>query len=265
MPTTLRRSLVLFFLLTFGITWLLQLPGVFAKEGLLPGALEAYMPFVMLGVLGPAAAAVIVTARETGRRGVRELFASLRRWRAPIECYLVAALLPGLLMTGILYLLRAAGREGPIAYFPDGGRLVMAVVIAFGEEIGWRGFALPRLQRLVGPFAASGLLGILWMFWHIPMFVGAGVPLSLLVVMSLLFTGGSLVYTWAYNRSGGALLVVVVAHFGIHLNNSHLALPGDVIPLVVQSIVCAGLGLVLMRHTLGGVRRASVGRALTAT
>jgi membrane protease YdiL (CAAX protease family) len=130
----------------------------------------------------------------------------------------------------------------------------MAVVIAFGEELGWRGFALPRLQKLVGPFAASGILGVLWMLWHIPMFVGAGVPLSLLVVMSLLFTGGSLVYTWAYNRSGGALLVVVVAHFGVHLNNSHLALPGDVIPLVVQSIVCAALGLALMRPTLPALR-----------
>lgn len=251
---SLRRSLARFFLLAFAITWSLQLPGVLARAGFLPGPFEAYLPLAMLGVLGPMVAAILVTLRETGRAGVRTLLAGLGQWRAPLASYLVAAVVPGLLLTGILWLLRAAGRDGPIAYVPDAGRLVAALVIACGEELGWRGFALPRLQRLTGPFAASGVLGVLWTLWHIPMFLGVGVPLALLLVMLLFFVGGSLLFTWAYKRSRGSLLVVVVAHVGAHMNNSHAALPADVIPLVVHAIVYAGLGLFLMRGTLDTVR-----------
>lgn len=236
-----------FFVLAFGITWLLQLPGVFAQRGLLPGDPNEYLPFAMLGIFGPLVAATVVTAREGGRPALRELYAGLWLWRAPLRYYLVGILLPGLLLTGTLWLLRLAGREGPIAYLPDSGRLVAAVVISVAEEVGWRGFALPRLQKKLGAFAASGVLGMLWMLWHIPMFLGQGIPLSLLLVMSLYFTGGSLVFTWLYNGSGGSLLLAVLAHLGIHLDNAALALPGDAIPLVVSTVVYAALGLSLLR------------------
>ena len=235
-----------FFVLSFAITWCLQLPAVFAKEGILPGNMNVYLPFAVLGIFGPAAAATLLTVREAGRAGLRRLIFGLFEWRAPVRCYLVPLLVPGLLLTGILWLLGLAGREGPVSYFPGTSRFVMAFVIAFGEELGWRGFALPRLQKRVGPFAASGLIGVLWTLWHIPMFVGAGVPLSYLLVLGLLITGGSFVHTWAYNRSGGSLLVAVVAQVGAHVNNSNLALPGDTLPVVVHAIVYAGLGLVLL-------------------
>jgi membrane protease YdiL (CAAX protease family) len=192
-------------------------------------------------------AATIVTAREGGRAAVRELYAGLLRWRAPVEAYLVPLVLPGVLLSALLLLLNAAGRQGEVTFFPNAPRIVLAVVISVAEEVGWRGFALPRLQKQMSPVAASGIIGILWMLWHIPMFVGAGVPLSLLVVMSLLFLGGSFLFTWAFNRAGGALPVAVVAHLGTHLNNSHLALPADVLPLVVHAIVYAALGLALLR------------------
>lgn len=239
-------SVTEFFVLAFAITWCLQWPAVFAKEGFLPGNAGMYLPFAMLGILGPAVAAALLTAREAGRAGLRRLVGGLLEWRAPLRCYLVPLLLPGLLLTGILWLLGLAGREGPVTYFPDTPRFVLAFVIAFGEELGWRGFALPRLQKRMGPFAASGLIGVLWTLWHIPMFVGAGVPLSYLLVLTLLITGGSFVHTWAYNRSGGSLLVAVVAHIAVHLNNSNLSLPGDTLPVVVHAVVYAGLGLFLL-------------------
>lgn len=246
-----------FFVLAFAITWCLQLPAVFAKEGLIPGNAAVYLPFAMLGIFGPAAAASLLTAREAGRAGLRRLFGGLLEWRAPLRCYLVPLVLPGLLLTGILWLLGVAGRGGPVTYFPEAPRFVLAFVIAFAEELGWRGFALPRLQRRVGPFAASGLIGVLWTLWHVPMFVGAGIPLSYLLVLTLLITGGSFVHTWAYNRSGGSLLVAVVAHVGAHLNNSNLAMPGDALPVVVHAIVYAGLGLVLLwpRDATVSIRR----------
>lgn len=244
-----RGSVVPFFLLAFAITWLVQLPAVFAKQGLLRGDPGSYIPFAVFGVFGPLVAATVLTAREGGRSAVRELYSGLRQWRAPVETYVVALVAPAVALTGILWLLRLAGREGPIAYVPDGGRVVAAFVIALGEEVGWRGYALPRLQKSVGRFAASGVIGVLWTVWHIPMFVGMGIPLSFLLVMGLFFTGGSFVFTWIYQRSGGSLFLAVLAHVGGHLNNSHVALPADAIPVVVHAIVYAGLGLALLRPT----------------
>lgn len=245
--TRSSRPIVLFFALTFAITWGLQLPGVFAKEGWLPGPFGAYLPFAMLGIFGPMLAATIVTAREGGRAAVRELYAGLLKWRAPVETYLVPLVLPGLLLTAVLCLLNAAGRQGDVSFLPPASRIAFALVISVAEEVGWRGFALPRLQKTMGPVAASGVIAIVWTLWHIPMFLGAGVPLSLLVVMLLLFSGGSFLCTWAFNRSGGSLLVAVVAHLGAHVNNSNLALPGEVLPLVVHAVVYAALGLAFLR------------------
>jgi uncharacterized protein len=245
------RGLVRFFAGAFAFTWALQAPAALASLGVFAGEAAVWLPLAVLGVFGPAVAATLVVAREGGWAAVRRLYAGLAAWRVSVRFYLIGLLLPAAALSGILWLLRFAGREGPIAYFPDGARLVAAVVIALGEEIGWRGFALPRLQQRLPGFAASGVIGVLWTLWHVPMFVAAGVPLSLLLVMALYFTGGSLLFTWLFNRSGGSLLVPVAAHVGAHLNNSHAALPGDVIPLVVQAIIYAALGLLLMRPSVG--------------
>lgn len=116
----------------------------------------------------------------------------------------------GALLTLLLSGLNLAGRLGPVLYVPAGGALVFALVISVAEEVGWRGYALPRLEQRFGAFAASTLLGVLW---HLPMF---------------------------YQGTGGSLLLAVLTHFGGHLNNSFRALPGEVAPLVSHAIVYAG-------------------------
>lgn len=229
-----------FFIGTFVVTWALQLPAVLIQaQG---GSVEAYLPLAMLGVLGPAVVATGLSAREAGLRGVRALYAPLLRWRVHPLWYGVALVLPGAALTTVLYLLREAGWSGPIAFLPALGQVVAAVVIALGEEVGWRGYALPRLQRRYGAFGASGLIAMAWTLWHIPMFIGLGVPLELLLVMFLHFAGGSLVFTWVYNGTGGSLLLVVLAHVGAHLNNSHAALPAETLPAVVHAVVYAVIG-----------------------
>lgn len=242
-PTATAR----FFLLTFAITWGLQLPGVLAQRGLLPVKPEATMPFAALGIFGPLLAATLLTFREGGRGSVRELFAPLARFRVHAGWYFAALVLPGALLTGLLWLLNQAGRQGPLAYLPGTDALLFAFVISVAEEVGWRGYALPRLQARFGAFAASAIIGVLWYLWHIPMFLGQGVPLNLGLVMLLFFVGGSLLFTWIYNGTNGSLLLAVLAHVGVHLNNSHRALPGDLVPLVAQTLVYAALGLLLMR------------------
>ena len=96
------------------------------------------------------------------------------------------------------------------------------------------------------------MMGVLWYLWHIPMFLGLGVPLNLVLVMLLYFTGTSLVLTWIYNGTNGSLLIATLAHLGAHLNNSHRALPGEVVPLVAHAIVYGALGLLVMRVSTWG-------------
>jgi uncharacterized protein len=235
-----RDSVTRFFVGAFVATWALQLPAVLVK--LAGGPAEGYLPLAMLGVLCPAAIATWMSYLAGGWPAVRRLYAPLLHWRVHCQWYFIAVALRGLLLTAALLLLRPAGWDGPVTFFPPVERVIAAVVISLGEEIGWRGYALPRLQQRYGAIGASGILGALWTLWHIPMFVGLGVPLSLLPLMLVYFVGGSLVMTWIYNRTGGSLLLMVLAHVGAHLNNSHAALPEHVLPLVVQAILSVWIG-----------------------
>jgi len=249
MASSAERTLP-FFLLTFVITWGLQLPGVLAQKGLLPGDPAAYLPFAGLGLFGPLVAATVLTARQGGRAEVRALYARLLRYRVHVGYYLVALVLPAALLTGVLALLRLMGRSGPVSYLPTLGGLVFGVIISVVEEVGWRGYALPRLEARWGAFAAGSWLGVVWYLWHLPMFAGQGVPLNLVLVMLLYFVGASLLMTWLNARTTGSLLLAALAHLGAHLNNSHRALPGDVVPLLMHAVIYAGLGLLVMRGQL---------------
>jgi len=244
-----RGATAVFFMLAFAFTWALQLPGLFARWGWLPGDPAAYLPFAMLGIFGPLVAASILTFKESGRGGLKALFAGLLQWRVSLKWYALAHTTSASLLSAILYLLRAAGREGDWLFLPSAAQLVTSIVIVFAEEVGWRGYALPRLITKYGAFLASSLLGVAWAIWHIPMFLAVGVPMSLAPVMLLFFVGGSFFFTWLYRGSGGSLLIALLAHLGAHLNNSHRALPGDVLPLVVHAMVYAAIGFAAMRSS----------------
>lgn len=243
-PTAPRpRSVTAFFALTFAITWTLQMPAVLAQRGWLPGEAEAYLPFAMLGIFGPLAAATILTARRDGRAGVKRLFAGLLAWRVRWYWYAVALVVPGLLLTLGLHALALAGYDGDTLLFPDAGRLAVIPIIIVAEEVGWRGYALPLLAKQSGPFTASVVIGVVWTVWHVPMLLGVGTPMTTLPAMLLMFVGGSLFFTWIWARTGGSLLLMAAAHAGAHLVNSQLALPDDTLPLLVHAIVYAALGL----------------------
>ena len=241
------HAITRFFTLTFAFTFCLQVPGVLARKGLLPGDPAMYLPFAMLGIFGPLVAASYLTWQERGRAGLSELFGSLVNFRVAPRWVLLGFVVPPLLLSGILWLLNAAGRQGPWYYVPALPQLIAGIVISIAEETGWRGYALPRLSAKYGAVYGSGILGVLWTLWHIPMFVAAGVPTSLYLVMLLLLVGGSLFFTFLYRKTQGSLFVAVLAHLATHLNNSHAALPADALPAVVHAVVYAALGFACMR------------------
>lgn len=242
-----RDGLRAFFWLTFSITWVLQWPGVLASKGVLPGAPESYMPFVMLGVLGPAIAAWWVTRRINGKQASVDLLRSTIA-RPPHLGWLPLALVtPGALLTIGLVIYRVSGASTPLVFPPKVPGLVVAgLIIAIGEEVGWRGFAFPRLLRRMSARSSCAVLGAIWTVWHIPMFVGQGVPLSLLPAMFAFFIGGSVVFGWFYARTGGSLLIAIVLHLGAHLNNSHATLPENAAPLWIHTgMWCLAAALLL--------------------
>jgi membrane protease YdiL (CAAX protease family) len=216
-----RYPLVLFFLLSFVLTW-----GYFwliVAPLHLPDSLRA------LGGFGPAIAAFLVLAITSGKPGVLRLLRSMIHWRVGARWYLLALL--GIPFLNLLAFLVIPGALSDLVA-PDSRVLQrylseMAICLTIGvaplwEEVGWRGFALPGMQRLYGPAVGTLILGALWGLWHLPFFFGplaqtgpdatfAGAIIAL-VEFSTGLIGLSVVMTWALNNCGGSTLLAILSH-----------------------------------------------------
>jgi membrane protease YdiL (CAAX protease family) len=237
--------IALFFVLAFVFTWGLQLPAVLAAHGFIAGPPERYMALVGLGAFGPAAAAMVTAAVEG--TGVKVLLRPLGTWRVGLRWYLAALLVPGGIFVAAATLYNLAGHDEPLLYPPNNAAFVAAaIVFPLGEEIGWRGFALPRLRDRFGALAASVIIGVLWTFWHAMMLELQGFPASLYFVYVPFMVGGSVFFTWIYERTRGSLLLAFLAHVGAHLDNSGHAMPGRVTPIVLHTLAYLALAVVLV-------------------
>lgn len=213
---------------------------------------------IVVGGLGPPVAAVLVT-RLTGGSG-RALLRGLTRWRVPGRYYLFALGLPAALFAVTNLVLVLLGRELDLSLLLErapalAGTFLLVATLGGGlEEVGWRGFALPRLQRGHSPVVATLLLGLAWGAWHVPLY---GTPAAIVVPMTLAFF-----YTWLYNRTGSILLCLLLhasftpaQDFLLLLPEDALAHEGliDVTDLVLLGVyVAAAVGLVLLtRGRLG--------------
>ena len=231
--TLARHSLVFFFLLAFVFTW-----GYF---WLVLAPLKLPRAAYVLGGFGPAAAAFIMLGLTSGTRGVVALLRSIVHWRVGFQWYLL--LLVGLPVLNVLAFLVIPGNLADF-HAPDSQFLMLylkeiAFSITLGvaplwEEVGWRGFALPRLQRLYGPVVGTVILGLLWGVWHLPFFFGSFsqtrpdasfVSRSVaLVGFTIGLAGLSIIMTWVLNHCGGSTLMAILAHAAF--DSSGIALSG---------------------------------------
>lgn len=240
--------IALYFVLAFGITWLVQLPAVLAHYKVLPGPAEQYMGLAGFGLFGPMIAALITARVEKGKGGVGAFWRSLWMWRVSPLWYVLALAVPAI---GYVVVRFGAGLfvkdAGPWLYPPENGQRIAAMFIApIGEEIGWRGFALPRMQERYGRLPAALLLGALWGLWHLMMYLMVGLPSSVLVASILFLIPGGVLFSWIYNRSGGSALIAVLLHMGVHLNNPNQVLPGTVTPFWINVVVYTVLGALVL-------------------
>ncbi|MEQ1693367.1 MAG: CPBP family intramembrane glutamic endopeptidase, partial [Gemmatimonas sp.] len=194
-----------------------------------------------LGAVGPLSAAFVVSAWESGRTGPRELSRAMVQWRGATHWLAVALLAPYALLAiaitatslvdGTTVSLAGLGRSREFAEFSAVGFLAFNIVsFGFGEEVGWRGYALPRLQARHSALIASLLLTVGWALWHLPLFLyrPGYTSMSAAGVVGWFFSllTGAVLLTWLYNESRGSLLVVAVFHATIDVAfTSELAAP----------------------------------------
>ncbi len=210
-----RHPLVAFFALAFGLAWAILVPMTLASHGLVPfPAGNEALPLLIFMGYGPTIAAVLVSAAVSGRAGISALLKRLLIWRVGWRWWAAALFLNGAIILGALGLYGLTGHAVPP--LPAlGPALLLDVVVTFlivglinGEEVGWRGFALPRLQERHDPLEASLLLGVVWTAWHLPYFFWIGHPLASTPFPAfVLFTlAGSVVLTWLTRGAGGSAL-----------------------------------------------------------
>jgi membrane protease YdiL (CAAX protease family) len=222
-----------------------------------------------LGQFGPFAAALGVAWVTEGGRGVRELLGRLFRWRAgPVWLAVGLLLLPGTMLAAIMLHSLLHGSAAPVVFREPWGTLpahfIYTLLLAgpLGEEPGWRGFALPRLQAEHGPVAASFLLGLLWAGWHWPLWFiyPAPCPFPLYVAGAILMT---ILFTWLYNHTGGSVLYCLLFHASMSTASTRLP---DVpaYHLWVLCLLAVVLAILACDRRLGWPRSDPLGPALPA-
>jgi uncharacterized protein len=210
-----RHPLACFFVLTYLAAWCLWAPLVLLR-GTVPAAVAFIL--VLFGGWVPSTVAIVLVAIIHGRRGVRRLLGRLVKWRVGLRWYAVVLILPLLVPLGLGLSILFGGPA------PTVDSSIIAVLVGFvfsifpgsavGEELGWRGFALPHLQDSRSALAAALILGPIWGSWHFPLFMigSESRPLILFPAFILSAIALSVLLTWIYNSTAGSLLLVVLLH-----------------------------------------------------
>ena len=265
-----RHPLLAFFVLTFGLTW-----GLGACFALFPAQLTAVFgkvsvtnPLFIVAVYAPGISAIIVSGKIDGPAGVRRLLGGLLRWRIGIQWYV--AIFVGIpMLSAIAMLLSAALARTPLMVDhwyrlfllgPSGQQIVraagagglwsaiFAILGSFladpgplGEELGWRGFALPRLLKDRSALSAGVILGAIWGVWHLPAFILAGTPqnnmsfpLFMIGVVAL-----SVLMTWAFKGTSGSVLAAALIHWTFNTCTDMTQMPLALVSVGVLVIAAA--------------------------
>jgi membrane protease YdiL (CAAX protease family) len=256
-----RRDLVAYFLLAYAISWAIAIPLAAAKQGWI----DWQPPFAIhyLVAFGPMLSAILVTCATAGIESVKRLLQRIVRWPLQRRWWLVA-LSPLLAYAVIAVLLRLAQGEwtdvsllGEVNFLPPLGAGALALWIftfGLGEEVGWRGFALPRLQRNRSPLAASLVLWVFWAIWHWPMFFYIYDPALLPMILLGMLTG-TIFLTWLYNGSRGSLLMVILWHATYDFITASKAGEGVVAAIVTALVMVWAVVLVVRSKAVNLPRR----------
>jgi membrane protease YdiL (CAAX protease family) len=204
-----------FFFITFAVTWtcwilIIAIP--------VPASNPFQYVLLLLGVFAPAQVALLLTLRAEGRAGVRQLLQGVVRWQVAGRWYVFAISYTILikLSAAVVYRL-ATGSWPPLGADPLyvlPFAILLSTPVQSGEEIGWRGYALPRLAARFGLASASVLLGVVWALWHLPLFFfrEADTYHRSFFLFLIQVTAFSVAMAWLWQRTGRSLLLIMVMH-----------------------------------------------------
>jgi membrane protease YdiL (CAAX protease family) len=218
-----RHPLVFFFVIAYAGTWLVELPYVLSEygAGLLPTRSPVLLWTSPVAIFaGPFLSAFVMTGVTQGREGVHRFLRRFVLWRVGLRWYLfvfvgipVLVVLSVVVIPGVLGSFQGLATLAPLSVL---GIFLYALIPggALGEEPGWRGFALPRLQSMHGPLLGSVILGVLWGLWHLPLFWTPWNELTALNVVGYVLTTTCLaiMYTWVFNNTKGSVLMAILIH-----------------------------------------------------
>ena len=250
--------------LTAGLTWSVWLPLLAQTQGWIGGSPRPVLH--LLGSLGPAVAGIVVTAALHGRAGLADLARRVTAWRGRGRAWVFVLGVPPLLLVaaaGVSALTggqsladldwSAFGRSEEFAVLPIGVYwLANLVFFGFGEEIGWRGFLQPQLERRHPTVLAANLVAIVWAAWHLPLF---GITPSYRAMPAVGFVGfaasiwvASWIFAWLSRLGRGSLLIVAVFHAWFDIATTSPLGP-ELLPTVMGAGVTL-IGLVVLHHLL---------------
>ncbi len=221
-----KHNLFIYFILAFVWSWgwwsglIFSTPSDAIMSGNLP---PTFIIFALLGGFGPSISGIITSAITGGKKETSSLFSGFKRGKNGIGWYAMAILTVPLLTAVQAGVQATTGRT--VTFSVPGMMMVMGFIwpifSSFGEEIGWRGFALPRMQNRFGILPASILLGLVWGLWHMPSdyiaFSAYGwlfIPIFLLLG-PINLTAHSVIMTFIYNKTRGNLILMILYHFTI--------------------------------------------------
>jgi membrane protease YdiL (CAAX protease family) len=230
-PLHVGGELLVFLALSYAVTW----SAFIAVARWFPAHTAAGYALVLFGAYTPGFVALFLTARTGGSRGLRALLRRILIADVPVRLYVVALSYIALVKITAALLHRILSGAWPT--FGAGSLVLIPLAIAFStpfqvwEEVGWRGFALPRLADRFGLRVASLLIGVIWAIWHLPQFyIGAADTYQQsFVVWAPQVVALSVAFAWLYAKSGGSLLLVMLMHAAVN-NSKDIVASGAALP-----------------------------------
>lgn len=231
-----RHPLPAFFAMAYAGAWLFIAPILLSQMAFkflnIPDPLLLVL-FIGATYAGPLPAALIVTGLTDGRAGIKQLLRRMLQWRAGLRWYALA-----LLGYPLLYLIGSSFAQGttPFTELSRTWPLLLTSYLplllfgilwpGLGEEPGWRGFALPRLQRQYGPLAGTLILGTLHAFWHLPVYFIPGLilagafDLNAFAANTLAIIAAAVIWTWFVNNTRASVLIAMLIHAASNANSN---------------------------------------------
>lgn len=219
------KEAALFFALTLGLSYfvffgplaLFQIPTISFVSNI-KGPVWAIALFVIGGFV-PSVLAIILTGMQQGKTGLRKLFRRVIQFNIGWRWYLAAVLVVVLATAGQFLIIRLLGQNFNYqGFITQLGSLIPLIVIGpLSEELGWRGYALDRLQTRFNALISGLVVGIIWAMWHLPLFFMVGTSQHELHIPFLGFMFGvtalSVLFTWLHNNTGASIWTAIFFHW----------------------------------------------------